>query len=411
MKTVIPECLVSMYDLTVPYAFSIQKMRKKLDGELEKLHPCFPERYAADYHIRFHPYRKDGPGVHIRAVVIDRLQLADFRKKNTNCLLYAGSSHLYPVFSEKILRRRFFIAAAALSAVIIFFSALCISKPKAEAVPDDVTAGSAFTGSAAVTDFGSGADCGFINETAVSVPPDYAPFMSSVYRQGGSISSVSWNAGTGELNLMINALYPEQLSDSLLPETECEAAFSSVNFGPVAYREGVPEVQVMLLLSPGENGYSAAFAAPVLPAVRTLMVEHGGLLLAETVSPPSLSGSVPESAWASFAPEFQNLLTAEEAENGGAAVCRLSLARSGGNVELSLLLADETSPSGCPLPFSDLTGVFLDAPGLPYAPSVESEWETALSSHREIGRITREDGSAVVFFHNEEGKIERRIYE
>lgn len=430
MKAVIPEGLISMYDLTVPYALDFLNIRKKLDGELEKLHPCFPERYTADYHVRFHPYRKGGPGIHIRAVVIDRLQLAEFRKKNAHALLYAGGACQYPIFSGEILRKRLCLAAAVLVALIVLFSAVCISQTKTASAFDDAAAEPAITGPSAVSGTGISASDAVIDECSSAdsddytpVLPDFSPFLECIYKQGGSISSLSWNAGKYELSFQISGLYPEQLSDAVTAGFGGDTATGLARYGPVAYRDDVPEMQLTLqtetatqqkavmAAGPQEKTQMLSKAASALSAVRELIKKQGGSLVSETVSPPSLSGSVPESGWGNFAAEFQLLQNVCAGEGGGFGISQLELVRSGSDVMLSLSLSDEVSQPYCLLPFSNLTCVFFDAPGLPYASSSETEWESALSQQREIGRIVREDGSAVVFFHNSEGKIERRIYE
>lgn len=386
MKTVIPENLASIYDITVPHSFDVRKLRSRLDAELEKLHPCFPDRCAVDYRIRLQTYGKSTAGLHIRAVVMDRYQLADLRKRNSGRMLYIGGSHPYPVFSHDIWKKRLVFAAVLLFATAATLGTVqCASGRNREVLP--------------VTESAEQAEASFpasmetvLLESEESVPSfesrDFSSFFKTVYEQGGSFSSLSWNGSAGVLTVHVEGLYPEQVEAAA-------SAYESVSFGTVVYRNSVPEFDCTFpaatpgfaLLdfsrSGGEIFLSLQFCdnqEPGVSAFRKLVIESGGELSSETVEPPSLSGSIPESAWPSFSSALSELLIPK--------------------------LEDSFFES-------DLSPLFYDAPGLPFAPPAEESVEErqALSKQNEIGRITRADGSSVVYFHNKEGKIERKVFE
>lgn len=395
MKAVIPENLVTMYDLTVPYALDVRKLRRQLDAELEKLHPCFPSQCAVDYQLRLRLYGQNTSGLHVRAVVMDRLALAAIRKKNAGCFLYTAGSHPCRVFSRDLLKKRMCLAAAVLCAAAVVLCTVFLARQVVAAESDDAVTASPYSETGGLPASES------LSAEPVT-PPDYTPFFTGMYKQGASISSFLWDAYTGVSSFTATGLYPEQFEAA-----EC----GEVCFGPVSYNDEIPVLEVTLAAVPeGQNplltdrasdrqtASLAESAGQKLPAIRRLFSEGGGSLLSETVTPPSITGSVPETAWASFAAGLQ-------AETSGN-ISRLSLSRTGGSISVYL----ELGGAAVVLPFSSLACVFADAPGLPFAP-VSDEWVAAVSESRDIGRIEKEDGSSVVFFHNSEGKIERRVYE
>lgn len=398
MKAVIPENLVSIYDLTVPYALDVRKLRRQLDAELEKLHPCFPSQCAVDYRLCFQMYGKSAAGFHIRAVVMDRLALAAIRKKNAGRFLYTAGSHPYRVFSRELLYKRLCLAVVAVLTAIIVMSGIRILRLKRMPALSEVAEADSFTASA-----GNPACESAFPETegdaACPETRDLAPFFSGIYEKGGTLSSLSWNADTGTLSFKTDGLFPEQLAAA--------ADQGELLFGPVSYNGGRPEAEVTLITMPYEQKMPASgfelsetdTGVVFMSGLRELFSESGGYLLSETVTPPSLTGSIPEASWASFAAGL---------EEAAAAGFRLfSLSRLNGSILVTLELSERAAV----LPLSNLECVFADAPGMPFAPEKADEWAAAVSEKREIGRIEREDGSSVVFFHNSEGKIERRVYE
>lgn len=407
MKAVIPESFISIYDITVPYVLDMRKLRKRLDAELEKLHPRFPDRCVADYRLRFQPAGDGTAGIHIRAVVMDRFQLAAIKKKNEGCVLYAGGSHPYPVFSGDILKKWLLIAAAGLAVLAVFFIFLAVvrMKPAADAVPEQEA-------DVFPVEYAADSSKDVVlpepEELLEAEVPDYSPFLSGLYDLHGSVSFLSWNADDGTLRVQVRGLYPEQLSELFLAGAQSDASFRSMSFGQVSYQEGVPDVQVTL--SPvsaqgsqpgvGTEAVAASVREGAVSSVRSLVLKDEGQLLSETVSPPSLSAGVSESAWVSFAPALSKLLEVTP-------VRLLELSRSDGSITMHLELSDSNGS----LPFSDLACIFSDAPGLPHESEPEDEWTAALAEQREIGRISRGDGTSVLFFHGADGKIERRIYE
>lgn len=405
MKTFIPEDLTSVYDLTVPYVFDVRKLRKQLDAELEKLHPCFPDRCVADYRFRFHPYGKQPAGFHVRAVVMDRLQLAALRKSNAGCTLYLGGNRPYAVFSREILRRRVVLSAALLCTLLAVLLTVRFSaqRSSSETVPEALSSAQQTLVPAVET------------EEPAATPPvfdqaDFSPFIKTLYEKEGRLTACSWNADTGLFSFRTEGLFPEQLAQAA-PETV------HVSFGPVSYREGVPEVEVSFFYGTCfsfQGDYSVTSVTtdvPDMAVIRNLFFESGGVLASETVNPPSLTGNVSEDAWASFSASLTEMLS-----KAGVSVLKLSRESGGISVFLEFCAPGQKDQNAfswlVSLPLSDVTCVFDDAPGLPFEkPPHEDERQVTLMKAKEIGRIKRNDGSSVVFFHNEDGKIERRIYE
>lgn len=406
MKTVIPESLVSIYDITVPYVLDVRKLRRRLDAELEKLHPRFPDRCVADYRLRFQHAGNEAPGIHIRAVVMDRFELAAIRKKKSGCTLYAGGLHPYPVFSRSVWEKRIVLAGSflVLLAVAVLVRVTLLKKPDVVMLPDAGAVMEVLPDEALQNfdgqDVSSGAEAVF----------DFSPFLNGIYEQDGSVSVLSWNTEERMLRVQVSGLFPEQVTALVPPEMQSDAASGKASFGPVSYSNGIPLVQVSLHAGPDQvtlqglrletEGQPPCVDGRGVSSFRQLILETGGQLLSETVSPPSLSGSVPVSEWAAFAPALLAL-------SDGVPVSHLELVRNDGAVAIELTLSE----NGTCLPFSDLAAVFGDAPGLPYEPEPEDEWAAALAEKREIGRISRGDGTSVVFFHNADGQIERRVYE
>lgn len=403
MKAVIPEGLASIYDITVPHSLDMRKVRKQLDAEIEKLHPRFPERCAVDYRIRLQPYGESSSGLHVRAVVMDRFLLADIRKQNVRRMLYLSGPHPYPVFSGRILARRCALAAALfLAAVLSFFlvrffiSGSLTPFQKAAAEPADTEevlsafqADAAFPGEPAYLAGAASEEPGFMQETAASsfenpdfVQQDFSALFKSVHEQGGRLSSFVWRADEGVLSFRTQGLYPEQI------EAAAEA-YGAVSFGPVSYRGAEPELEctveaaaalavqaqpgggavphmitrLELLRDAGRISVALQLTDELdagIAAFRKLVLDNGGSLISETVSPPALSGNIPETEWMQFAPGL-------------------------------LVRGLETL-------FDDVSE------------QIEKS-QSASDMQDEIGRITREDGSYVVFYHNKEGKIEQKTCE
>lgn len=416
MKTVIPEGMASIYDIAVPLSFDIRKLKKQLDAELEKRHPCFPERCAVDYRIRRHADGDEKAGLHVRAVVMDRFQLADLKKRNTGCALYIGEHHPYLVFSHEIRRKRLLLAAAAVLSVIAVCAAFYVISVRSRnaAVPDfpenaDQTALSeAAAPVAAVSETVLSEE-----QTAVSgnIPEqkDFAFFFRDVYEKNGRFSSFSWNGESRVLSVLAEGLFPEQMQDAA-------ASYGTVSLGPVSYRDAVPVFECTFKVAPSDEGVSSLqmfelirgqntisvslrlYDTPdaCIPQLRNLLLENAGSLSSETVNPPSLSGVVPDAEWASFARSLTMLLGLSDEEG-----------------------QPVTEALHTVLPLSDFVPLFYDAPGLPFAaspdepdvPGMQEEAVPAYSKSDEIGHITREDGSHVVFYHDKEGKIEQKILE
>lgn len=407
MKTIIPEKLISTYDLTVPYVFDVRKLRKRLDAELEKLHPCFPEQCAVDYRLRFRRFWNSRDGLHIRAVVMDRTQLATIRKRNGGCILYLAGSRQYPVFSGGIVKRRLSYAAACLLFVLAVLMMVRFFSPAEE--EGELTAAVSGLIASPPVSVPVPPDSGQPDETAPSEQPDFKGLFLRLHELGGRLSAFTWSGNDGLTAFKTAGIYPEQLK-------AVASGFGSVSFGVVSYSDGKPEY--MVSVSPDDSErllqrVSAFRGTAGVMAVRQLILENGGILLSETVSPPSLSGMVPESCWTAFAASMSSYF----AEPGSPSLSGLSFAREAGDISVSVQFAESAEDVPVRLvPFllSDMTFVFYDAPGLPFEAAEVHDGEERveeLLKTREIGRISRADGSCIVFIHNEDGKIERRIYE
>lgn len=402
MRTVIPDNLACVYDITVPYVFDVRKLKKKLDAELEKRHPCFPEQCAVDYRFVRRTSGSKGRGVHVRAVVIDRMKLADLKSQNRGRTLYMGGRHPYAVFSkEQRIHRRAFAAVILLSCIVVLAAVFLFQPESHVTVQTEAETASP------------------VEETAPEpivmespVPKDFAEFFAAVYQCGGRFSSLSWNAVSGRLTLTTEGLFPEQL-------TFAASDFGEVVFGPVMYRESVPEFSITFTAEPAGVLPLEQNSAVEMAAVRQLLFDCGGTPLSETVMPPSITGTVPIPAWASFADGLASMLSPARTDTDSLSenerewrLQSLDLTRDENTVTLALFLADGLSGDCChAIPFQTVVPLFYDAPDLPYAPVAEETQQADFTEKDEIGRITREDGSSVVFFHNKEGKIERRIYE
>ncbi len=402
MRTYIPDNLACVYDITVPYTFNAGKLRKKLDAELEKLHPCYPEQCAVDYRLRFRTFGNKKDGFQIRAIVMDRTKLADLRKKNRGRPLYMGGRRPYAVFAREARnRRRTFIVVTLLSGIIVFAAIRLFQSEPAVTVQEVPEATPAVEETAPEL-------------SAVEEPPrkDFAEFFTAVYELGGRFTSLSWNAAAGDLSLRTEGLFPEQLAAA-------SSDFGEVRFGPVTYRESVPEFSVTFMADTAGTLLPGLGAAAEMAAIRQLLFDCGGQPVSESVDPPSITGMVPVSSWASFAGELSSMLAPVPADTDSPHENEwewppqlLELSRDEHDVTVSLTLADEkTGDCLHQIPFQSVVPLFYDAPDLPYAPVAEEPPQTAPAEKDVIGRITREDGSSVVFFHNKDGKIERRIYE
>lgn len=418
MKTIIPENLTSIYDIAIPHLCDVRNVRKLLNAELEKLHPCFPERCAVDYHIRLCRMNRNTAGFHVKAVVMDRFKLAEFRKKNAGRTLYLSGSHPYPVFSREIFGKRFAYAGMVLLVIIGAFSAIrIVSLRKTEYVQSGLpVAESPFLQQStglSEEDPSFPEDAAGISENAGMVPDkeeagnppvsekkDYSAFFSSVYEWGGRFSAFSWSDGL--LSLKVEGLYPEQIAAAA-------ENYDAADFSSVSYQDGKP---VLAVTFHTDAATGSAQKLPEISFFRQLVLDCGGKLSSETVNPPSLSGSIPESEWPVFGDALSGLsVPSPEEVLPFLNLQQLEFSREGGTVFISLQYAE--SDGRYSLPVTDFFPLFSDAHRIqPVPEEVPAEKYVApVVSRDEIGRITRGDGASVIFYHNKEGEIESMLCE
>ena len=436
------------YEIVIPFSSILGKRKKQyLCSELEKLHPCFSDEYIFDSFFK----KFCRKGLFSDVYVMSKYKLAEYEGQRH----FSGSGFLVEKGPGNKVERRFHhIFVDKKWRWIMWLSLWCALVGLAGAVSGSM-AGSRYYKSLNKTNNPELDNNSFSENEIEEYVPDKLREISLVEKlllivekSAGKISDFEWHIDgySEKLNVSITGVFPEELQElEVQTNTKNNVSNNYSNRETVVYKKGIPAISVSYNCS--VTDYSPAVKvqykesvlensgnSDLFKTIREVIIESGGELLEENISPYKLSFLCRERGNGAGIDGGEDVLKSifqsisKILKTGGMSVSFIKIMPLGnmsvsGAEEFKIIFSAEK------LPFSVLdlqllsnkTELFYDERKTDIFPvsdkylaeTKQTENVIEKSDRGEVsfklGEIRKPDKSVVTFYKNMEGKILKRI--
>lgn len=382
MKNNTVKCACADYDfytIPIPLKTVLQRQKKHyIYSQLEKLHPCFNDDCSFDSHLQL-----EKSGIKANVVVMQKLKLAEYKSNNKH--LYIQEQKHHQVFAGKPKAAVFTVTGIlvliiAVALKLIFSSSDTFeTEQNAAAVPESQTA----------------LATAFMNFCL----PD---FLQRVCELGGIIQTLNWDYdGYNEkFSVNVNGIYPEQIED-----------FSkSLKISSIVFDSFVPVMTINLTehnVKPAGtftdyNLYKNDF--------RKLIEKNEVALIEETVTPYGVHFSVKENQQQELVRLFEYL----NVNNFSFSSINIYSSGLSVNIELTFSEVQFEGQSAVIQTLINNLKLFFHAQDTTQTSKAEEQnkllqkSQTKQTALVKVGQIIKPDGSVLIFYKDENGKIIKR---
>ena len=394
------------YEIVLPLSALAGRRRKSfLYSELEKMHPCFSDEFCFD----MMPRKVGRKGVSAEVLVMSKNKLAEYEGKRRFC----GNG--FKIEGEKY--HRFFIDKKF--AVTIWMTAVCLlvaaggllsgvlagklTKQKIEE-----TNAAKINGAAVQVSVPASVQSQISENIMEKEPLEGELLIEKVAAASGKITSFEWSIDgfTEKLNACVEGVYPENLENSLAPQT-------------VTYVNGIPKLTISFIKSLNASVMKTVSSDTKETAfnvqIRNLIRENGAEIKEERTAPYRCLFSC--SSKDGVGELFTKLSQFVEDNQKKISFIRLTpqisqSSQSSQSSQASLLV--ELSVESIPVRGFDLElisgnlNLFFEEKNI-YQKAPEKTMAVQIAATKKIGEIKRSDNSIVVFYKNKEGKMEKKL--
>ena len=209
-------CLLQDYDFySIPFPLKAVRKRQRfrfINGELEKLHPCYSDDCCFDSYLRF-----EKSGLKADVVVMQKYKLAEYKQRNGNKPVFVKECQNHPFFiSNKSLKFSFWLFLVFL--LFIFLVVFSLKLFRAADGQND-----------------------FVEPVIIVQEEPVVPvtqLLEIIRKAGGTISCFSWSIDgfTEKVSVQTTGVFPEQLTQD----------FPGAAFSSVSYKDNKPYVSLEL---------------------------------------------------------------------------------------------------------------------------------------------------------------------
>ena len=397
------------YEVLLPYSAALGKRRRQfLCSELEKMHPCFSDEFCFDSTVR----KIGKKGLSADVLVMSKRKLAEYEGKRN----FSGTGF----FAEKS-KHRFFINEKLRFTGLCMFVCLLLG---IVGCLHGMILGS-FEGKGEVTKIsmeeGETSDLSTVAAPENTAPADiplFNPFFEVLDKSDGKISSLEWKMDgfTESLSVSLLGIFPEDLS--LLNDFRSRNKSEEV----VTYEKGLPAMQVFysqkhLSLNAEKNALSVdaqdqapASNADFNKALRKIISENGAALTGEKAPPYHLEFICDfDSGTKRLFQQISEIINLEKRR-----ITELNIiCRGDGKLGVGLSIErnqQENLPAFDLCRLSENLKVF-NVSKVSEKKKIPTHNSTPAPAKvlKKIGEIKTPDNATVVFYKNDNGKIERVI--
>lgn len=392
------------YEIVLPFSAVLGRRRKKyLYSELEKMHPCFSDEFCFDTAVR----KIGKKGISTDVLVMSKRKLAEYEgKRNFSGTGFFAGKQKHRFFVNEKMRLIFLSLIFCLLAWCVIF--LCGKIFEHETVAEVETVAS--------------------DSVVISEEPDFVPlcnlFFDVLNKSGGKISVFEWELDgfTETLSASIKEIYPEDLAalNDFKNRNKSEESVFYENGLPVMklfYSQNFSVIKENAVEKSNSFEVEKIFEnADFNKRLRNIISENGAVMTGEKAPPYHIEFTC------DFNLEGQKLFEqiADLINSGKRRVVSLSVNSPGdgkGDVGISIepLQSEKIPPFDLKLISENLkffesskekknTTAFFTIKQSVTTPAAEPKKQI-----KKIGEIKSPDNTTVVFYKNENGKIERMI--
>ena len=395
------------YEVFLPFSAALGKRRKKfLCSELEKMHPCFSDEFCFDSAVR----KIGKKGIAADVLVMSKRKLAEYEGKRS----FSGTGF----FAEK-LKHRYFVneklrlTGLCLIAFVMFCLLVLLCGKRNEAVPTSEHSTVAMS-SPEIT----ATDLSTSNLSATDIPsPSFCnSFFDVLKSYDGKVSFFEWKIEgfTESLSASLKGIYPEDLS--ILNDFRNRNKTEEF----VSYEKGLPVMKVFY--SQKLTGFSVkkveepaalsdeavAGNADFNKSLRKIILEKGAVMTEEKAPPYHIEFICGfDSEVKNLFQEMDDLINLQKRRITQFAV-NIS---EDGKISVGISIEPEHYDN---LPGFDLNMIsenlkvfYLSKVVKEQKRPVKTSTPVPANALKKIGEIKTQNNSTIVFYKNEDGKIER----
>ena len=395
-----------LYRISLPLFQRRASRNAFISHELEKMHPCFSDRFTCDTKLRFEKGK-----LMARVTVIDKLRLAQYKLKFPGLLFIIEEKRKEYVFlstKNKLLwcASIVFLLVAISGAVFACRSNLMLHRQ-----------------SALAKEGSGGEQTAPVQQKSPSLQEVCSALFAAVRSQGGSVMQCSLSTSQThekqlcEMNATLSGCYPESMVTRM---NELGVPSSALIISPVSYSNKIPTFafacSIAETYTPAASEVlidSQKVCAPLVYGLRNQLLSENAEIISEDSANGILSFQIAKNY---FAPAVEK--------------CESFLQKTSGHLSSIALEQNETSIS-CSVTVSQDNGIFFEKTLSLFAscfadkriPSPVERNETPLMKKNgikktqqvtetngetvriKVGQITTADGTCLVYYKNAQGLI------
>lgn len=398
------------YEILVPFLSATGKRKKQfLCQELEKRHPCFSDEFAFDSSLR--SIKKKG--VYEDVLVINKYKLAEYEGKRRFAgwgFLMPGQKNQHRYFMDakwKVLKYLMIFISVFVMALLIFEMSSYVLRREGF-ISGDLVSG---RGNAEQNELDMVSGAGGIedvSESEVYFNSSDAVFFEVVNQSDGNIISFEWNMDgySKRLSSIVKGVFPENFTS--LPGVE--------NYDRVVYENGVPRMTVtcrqkIIPLSDelSNKKKSVLENKDFNKLLRDTLSEYGAVLKEENAPPYHIEFTFQKGTKSEKL--FEKLAAIITEDNRTVTAVNLSQSvvgefRAGLSIEVISLEGFDLN-----LISKNLRLFFDDGIKATLVENnrVVKNIPVASLPYKKLGQIKKDDNTTVVYFKNQEGKMQTKI--